>query len=610
MIVSSGLGNLSGVKKQWLHSLDIGRLQPMVDGCCWLIAAFIAVWLRQDFTLSDIEWSGVVVSFAALSLTYLLSYAALSRSRYRLEFGYLDELVRSQALAFFSSSSFFVLNLLSPVSFIPRSAPAITFFLVSTLMSAVRGTYRALSKEQAIPRDGSPTVIVGAGSAGLRVLRLLLSNPRGHLLPVGLVDDDPRFRDAQFEGVPVLGTVSDLHHVLETLEVKKVVIAAPSAGPDLQMRVMEQARMIRAEVFSLPKAEELFGVIGLGDLRRISPEDLLSRENVRVPMNEVESWLSGKRVLVTGAGGSIGSEISRQLFAMVPDSLTLLDRDESALHATQLSLDGRGLLDSDTLVLADIRDSERVKQIFRERRPDVVFHAAALKHLTLLERNPAEAWKTNVMGTLHVLEAALATGVQTVVNISTDKAADPVSVLGMSKLVGERLSATYAIQGSSTYVSVRFGNVLGSRGSVMSAFAEQVKNAKQISVTDPDVTRFFMTVKEAVRLTLYAGVVGESGETLVLDMGEPVKILDVAKRFAETTVPSVPITFTGLRPGEKLHEVLLSTKEVVTRRSIGKIMHTRVDPLEPSLLNDGQVLSEGDFRSRLAEYSGNPSVIG
>lgn len=590
--------------------LGINFVLLLGDGMCWTLAVSVAIWLRADFSLAKFDWPNALLASLILVVSYSFLYVAFDEFRFRLEFGTLDELVRSQAVGMGGSALLFAYNLLRSEPLIPRSVPITTFFLASTFLVFIRGLARSLMKIRLVPRTGARTVIVGAGAAGLRVLRLLLSNPESHLLPVALVDDDERFKGARFEGVPVMGQVSDLRYVLEIMRARNIVIAVPSGGSDLTGRVVEQAKEARVEISTLPKAEELFGVIRVNDLRRIVPEDLLGRQDVQVPMEEVESWLSGKRVLVTGAGGSIGSEISRQLFSMIPDLLILLDRDESALHATQLSLDGRGLLDSDMLVLADIRDKDRMLQVFGEHRPDVVFHAAALKHLTLLERNPAEAWKTNVMGTLHVLEAALATGVQTVVNISTDKAADPVSVLGMSKLVGERLSATYAIQGSSTYVSVRFGNVLGSRGSVMSAFAEQVKNAKQISVTDPDVTRFFMTVEEAVRLTLYAGVVGESGETLVLDMGEPVKILDVAKRFAETTVPSVPITFTGLRPGEKLHEVLLSTKEVVTRRSIGKIMHTRVDPLEPSLLNDGQVLSEGDFRSRLAEYSGNPSVIG
>jgi FlaA1/EpsC-like NDP-sugar epimerase len=599
----------SGSEMARLRGVGRSIMPLVIDGCCLAIAVVVSVWLRQDFEFGDVVWTGVLLSWVTLYGAYASLYVFSGLVRFRLEFGSLDELVRGQMLVLGSTALLFVVNLLLSSPWVPRSSPVIMFFLASTLMTTVRGFHRIVEKGRSVPRNGSRTVIVGAGSAGLRLLKLLISNPASNLLPVGLVDDDLRLAGVRFEGVPVVGTVGELRTTLESMGAKKIIIAAPSSGSNLTVRVMEQARMVGAEVFTLPKAEELFGVVGINDLRRINPDDLLNREDVRVPMEHIRSWLSGKRVLVTGAGGSIGSEICRQLFSIIPDSLILLDRDESALHATQLSLDGRGLLDSDMLVLADIRDKERMHQVFGEYRPNVVFHAAALKHLTLLERNPAEAWKTNVMGTKHVLEAAMATGVQTIVNISTDKAADPVSVLGMSKLVGERLAAAFGAQSSATYVSVRFGNVLGSRGSVMSAFAEQAKSAKQLLVTDPEVTRFFMTVEEAVRLTLYAGVVGESGETLVLDMGEPVKILDVAKRFAETTVPLVPIAFTGLRPGEKLHEVLLSSKEIVTRRSVDKIMHTRVDPLAPTLLIDGQVLTEGDLRSRLAEYSGTHSVI-
>ena len=264
-------------------------------------------------------------------------------------------------------------------------------------------------------------------------------------------------------------------------------------------------------------------------------------------------------MLVTGAGGSIGSELCRQIARFNPARLVLLDRDESALHGIQLDLDGEGLLQNDNIVLADIRDLDTLRARFAEHQPDVVFHAAALKHLPLLERYPLEAWQSNVLGTLNVLTAAEEVGVETFVNISTDKAADPTSVLGYSKRVAERLTAGFAARGTGRYISVRFGNVLGSRGSVVPAFTAQIRRGGPVTITHPEVERYFMLIPEACQLVMQAAAMGSSGEVLVLDMGEQVKIVELARTLiAMAERPDVDITFTGLRPGEKLSEDLFS----------------------------------------------------
>jgi FlaA1/EpsC-like NDP-sugar epimerase len=282
---------------------------------------------------------------------------------------------------------------------------------------------------------------------------------------------------------------------------------------------------------------------------------------------------------VTGAGGSIGSELCRQICKFEPAALVMLDRDESALHAVQLSITGRALLDDPNLVLADIRDADEIKRVFAEHRPDVVFHAAALKHLTLLERHPEEAVKTNIWGTMHVLEAAAAAGVERFVNISTDKAADAISVLGLTKRIGERLTAGFARDADGVFLSVRFGNVLGSRGSVLGAFRSQIASGGPVTVTDPNVSRFFMTIEEAVQLVIQAGAIGRDGEALVLDMGQPVRIDEVAKRMIAEAGRDVEIVYTGLRPGEKLHEQLLGTGEIDRRPCHPLISHVDVPPL-------------------------------
>jgi FlaA1/EpsC-like NDP-sugar epimerase/dTDP-4-amino-4,6-dideoxygalactose transaminase len=309
-----------------------------------------------------------------------------------------------------------------------------------------------------------------------------------------------------------------------------------------------------------------------------SESDLLGRSEVDTDVGAVARHLADQRVLVTGAGGSIGSELCRQLWRLGVRQLVMLDRDESGLHAVQLSVQGSALLDSHDVVVCDIRDAEAVAEVFAHHRPDVVFHAAALKHLPLLEMYPGEAVKTNVLGTRNVLAAAAAVGVRRFVNISTDKAADPVSVLGYTKRIGERITARFARDRDGTYLSVRFGNVLGSRGSVLTSFKAQAESGGPLTVTHPDVTRYFMTVEEAVQLVLQAGIIGAPGEVLVLDMGTPVRIADVARRLAVGPSP-VEVVYTGLRPGEKLHEVLFGEGEQDHRPLHPLISHTPAPPL-------------------------------
>jgi FlaA1/EpsC-like NDP-sugar epimerase len=298
---------------------------------------------------------------------------------------------------------------------------------------------------------------------------------------------------------------------------------------------------------------------------------------------------------VTGAGGSIGSELCRQIHKYEPAELIMLDRDESALHAVELSITGRAMLDDPGVVLVDIRDAEALDKVFDERRPQVVFHAAALKHLPMLEQYPAEAVKTNILGTQHVLAASVRVGVERFVNVSTDKAANPTSVLGYTKRVAEGLTAAVASHATGTYQSVRFGNVLGSRGSVLTAFAAQVASGGPVTVTDPDVERFFMTVQEAVQLVIQAGAIGRPGEVLVLDMGEPIKIADVARQVIGMSGKDVEIQFTGLRTGEKLSEELFGDGEVGVRAAHPMISHVSAPPVTVAELP----LSEWNRANRL-----------
>jgi FlaA1/EpsC-like NDP-sugar epimerase len=428
-------------------------------------------------------------------------------------------------------------------------------------------------------------IVFGAGDAGIALITRLLAEPGTAYRPVALLDDDPDKRRLRVHGIPVRGDRTRMAEVAAATGATVLVIAIAKASGtvirDLTARA-EQCGLIPKVV---PTTTELIsGGARIEGVRDPRISDLLGRRPVRTDVAAIAGRFAGKRILVTGAGGSIGSELCRQLHQFGPAELIMLDRDESALHEVQLTLHGRALLDSDETLLADIRDRRRVREVFEQFRPQIVFHAAALKHLPLLERYPAEAVQSNVLGTQTVLEAAAACGVESFVNISTDKAADPVSVLGYSKRIAERLTAHMAGQADGTYLSVRFGNVLGSRGSVLGSLSAQVRAGGPLTVTHPEVTRYFMTVDEAVQLVLQATVIGGSGQVLILDMGEPVRIADIARRLSAQSAHPVDIVFTGLRPGEKLAEDLLGNDEVDYRPSHPLVRHAQVKPLDPGEL--------------------------
>lgn len=460
---------------------------------------------------------------------------------------------------------------------VPSSAFLLSMPLALTLMLGARMVWRlALDSVRRPQLDESHArvVVLGAGRGGEQIIRAMLHDPDSGYVPVALLDDDPAMTNRLIEGVRVLGTRHDLVEVTTSTRATELLIAIPTAGSELVREMDAAATMAGLTIRVLPTTSELLGMLSLDDIRELTPADLLGRDEVSVDIESILAYIQDKRVLVTGAGGSIGSELCRQLAKLSPSELFLLDRDETALHSVQLSMEGKALLDTPNLIVADIRDTERIEQVFAFYKPDVVFHTAALKHLTLLENNPDEGMKTNVWGTKNLLNAALRHDVAHFVNVSTDKAADPTSVLGATKLMAERLTAQAAAEASGTFVSVRFGNVLGSRGSVLPTFVEQIKIGGPITITHPDVTRYFMTIPEAVRLILQAGAIGEAGEIMILDMGEPVKIKDLADRLIQQSGKEIAIDFTGLRPGEKLHEILISQFEVGVTRAHKKINHT------------------------------------
>jgi FlaA1/EpsC-like NDP-sugar epimerase len=471
----------------------------------------------------------------------------------------------------------------------PRSVIVIGGLAGVFLMAANRYVWRLIRQQLRRPTEETATKILvyGAGEGGIQIVNTLLRNPASPYLPVGFIDDNSDVHRLSISGVPVIGGRSSLSEAQAKTGAKTLLIAIPSADSALISEISSSAQSLGMNVKIVPPVQNLFErPLDTGDIRDLTDEDLLGRRKVHTDLQQISEYLVNRRVLVTGAGGSIGSELCRQLVRFNPAELIMLDRDESALHEVQLSIHGRALLDTPQTVLADLRDAVSINHIFETRRPEVVFHAAALKHLPLLERYPGEAYKTNVLGTATLLKAAQNNDVKVFVNISTDKAANPISVLGYSKRIAERITAYFGSQSSSAkFISVRFGNVLGSRGSVLMSFRDQIEKGGPVTVTHKGVTRYFMTISESVQLVIQAGAIGSSGEVLVLDMGSPVSIYDVAARLVRNSQKNVEIEIVGLRAGEKVHEELFGDGEVDTRPKHPLISHVPVSPINTEILS-------------------------
>lgn len=539
---------------------------PLVIGYdiyAWLVAYGVFAWLRFDTDPTKVMWPEVIALAVGNALLYLGLSRVVRLHQGRASTASLEEMVLLGAVACWSGAFVFGVNFVE--HWIPRSIPLGATLGALVIAAWGRASWRRLKERDDMvgrPEDSTRVLVIGAGEAGRELISSMLRDPQGQWQPVGFLDDDPAKKHRRIRGIPVLGSTARLAEHAQAADVTTVVIAIPSASSETVNRIRLAAVAAGVAVKVLPSSTQLLtDTVGIRDLRDINLTDVLGRNQLDTDIDAIADYLTGRKVLVTGAGGSIGSELCRQIHRFAPAELMMLDRDESALHSVQLSIHGRALLDSDDVILCDIRDEAAVTAIFAERRPDVVFHAAALKHLPMLEQYPAEAVKTNVIGTRNILDACDLVGVDKFVNISTDKAANPCSVLGYSKRVAERITAARAGGATGTYLSVRFGNVLGSRGSVLASFAKQIASGGPLTVTHPDVTRYFMTIEEACQLVIQAAAIGGPGEALVLDMGEPIRIQDVARQLMEQSGTPVRIEYTGLREGEKLHEELFGDRE-------------------------------------------------
>ncbi|MDJ0357210.1 nucleoside-diphosphate sugar epimerase/dehydratase [Paenarthrobacter sp. PH39-S1] len=567
----------------WLWS------QFALDSLAWVVAIALALLLRYELDVTLIHVGGTVMLMIVAIVTQLVAGWTLALYRGRYAFGSFHEARILVVVTLIVAAVMFIfLYLLVSEIHIARSVGAIAFPFACLFMAAIRYLKRLYVEGKSKPGEGTQkTLVYGAGFLGNSLINRMLQDQESPYFPVGLIDDDAGKKHLRLSSVSVLGRGEDLPDVIRRTKATVLVLAFAHVEAAKVREISDAVAGLHIRVLVLPPLKDMLAGdnAGLSDFREIDVADLIGRRPVDIKLDQIAGYVAGKRVLVTGAGGSIGSELCRQLSGFSPAELIMLDHDETGLQHTQISISGHGLLNGKDTVLADIRDPEALNRIFRERRPEVVFHAAALKHAPLLQQYPEEGWKTNTLGSLNVLRAAQSVSVQTYVNVSTDKAASPTTALGHSKRAAEKLTAWMAQQTGRRYVSVRFGNVIGSRGSMLPLFTEQIKAGGPVTVTHPDVTRFFMTIPEACQLVIQAGAIGHGGDVLILDMGEPVKILDVAQRMIAMSGKDIEIVYTGLRPSEKMHEQLVGMGEDDAKPLHPKISHTTAVPLAPEVLS-------------------------
>jgi FlaA1/EpsC-like NDP-sugar epimerase len=431
-------------------------------------------------------------------------------------------------------------------------------------------------------REGRSTLIVGAGSAGQLVARELLESTRTGMAPFGFLDDDASLHGKRILGLPVLGHTSDMVDIAKAASLDLVVIATPSAPGSFIRKIVHLAREAGVEARTVPGLDDLLsGRVSIAALRQVQIGDLLRREPVEVDLQGLKTMAAGRTILITGAGGSIGSELCRQIATLDPGHIILLGHGENSIFEIHAELRERFPDIRTVPIIADVKDAERIHRVFHDWRPFAVFHAAAHKHVPLMEDNVIEAVLNNVVGTRNVVNSALDAGVQHFVLVSTDKAVRPANIMGATKRVAEMIVCHAAHTHQVHFMAVRFGNVLGSRGSVVPTFMRQIRNGGPITLTHPDMRRFFMTIPEATRLVLQAGAIGTGGEVFCLDMGEPVRIYDLALDLIRlsglTEGEDIEIVFNGVRPGEKLYEELFFSGDEVLATSHPKIMKARYD---------------------------------
>ncbi len=569
-------------RKKWFIQLRtwLGiRIFTLLSDLAILIGAWIgAFWLRYNLFIPSDVYDHMLQS---LTVTVLLEFAVLLLFRiYRItaRFVSLQDLLRivqmTCAGTFLSIAVLFAWNRLEGV---PRSVPVLNILLATAGLGGIRVAYR-IFKEGIIPaKTGIKTLIVGAGNGGEQLLRALITGD-GEYHPVGFLDDSRSNAGKAIAGVKVLGRIRELPEIVKRHNIELAVLAIPSANKKLVHRFVELCTEAGISYKTLPSTTDLLsGKVNAGSVRDVTIEDLLGRDPVKLDWDLIRLEFSGKRVLVTGAGGSIGSELCRQLIKLSPERLILIENNEFALYSIEQEIKQEGTDNLLQTVLCDVRDRQAIDRIFRKTSPEIVFHAAAYKHVPMVEMNPHAGVKTNVFGTCNLAQAAIENKVKKFVMISTDKAVNPTNIMGGTKRIAELYCQNLNHRTPDTaFVTTRFGNVLGSSGSVVPLFKRQIAAGGPVTVTHPEIKRFFMTIPEACQLVLQAASMSIGGEIFVLDMGEPVKIDHLARQLIRLSgyEPDVDIKikYIGLRPGEKLYEELFHQSEILQKTSHRKIL--------------------------------------
>jgi FlaA1/EpsC-like NDP-sugar epimerase len=593
---------------RWFNRRRVFHL--VVDACLIALAWYLAFALRFDFEIParyvDLLGKTILIVVGLKIAVFVLSGFYNHWWRY-VSVRDIWSIVRGVVVA--SILVFVVIYLVEPVENVrlPRSVFVSDLLLLLALVTGVRLLARTLmerpGRTQFVAR-GKEVLVVGAGDAGQLILREMQKNPTLAYTPIGLIDDDARKHNLRVHGVRVLGTTSDLAAIIADNRPDEVIIAIPSAAGETRQEIVNVCRDAGVAVKTLPAVHELIsGDLNLSrQLREVQVEDVLGREAVELDLASIASYLTGETVLVTGAGGSIGSELCRQISAVGADRIILVDHGENALVDIERELAHERNYTSTVPVLADAKDRAKMRRLFERFRPGVVFHAAAYKHVPLMEENPLESVRNNVFSTAVMADVASELGAKRFVLVSTDKAVNPKNVLGQTKAVCEWIveAAAARERNGTHFISVRFGNVLGSSGSVIPLFRRQIARGGPVTVTHPEMTRYFMTIPEAVQLIIQAGAIGESGDVYVLDMGTPVRILDLAHNMIRLSGKEpdrdITIEFIGVRPGEKLHEELWADGEDAAPTAHAKILRCATQPVDPLWLEE-----ELDELERLVE---------
>ena len=557
----------------------------LIDAIILAVMPIMAVLLRFEGEIPAAEFDIIRTGLpwmVLLSLAVFYFYGMYHRIWH---YARMRDLIAIVGAVTLSQAAIFILTVLLSIA-IPRSVMIITWLLDLGAIGASRLMFKINLDLVTESKGGRENLlIVGAGDAGAMLARELEQNDAATISIVGFVDDDEKKQKGRLAGFPILGTTRDLPAVVRKHKIDTIVIAIPSADGDAVRRIDRQCRKTGANVRIMPGIYEMIsGEAGMGELREIRLEDLLRRDPIQLDFDQITGYIAGKTVLITGAGGSIGSELSRQISRVGAKEIILLGRGENSIYEIHQELKRKFPEQTYHTVIANITDKDRMARIFKRFHPQVVFHAAAHKHVPLMEIQPDEAVRNNVFGTKNVAELADENQAEIFVLISTDKAVNPTSVMGATKRTAELVLQEINQHSKTKFVTVRFGNVLGSRGSVVPLFEKQIAAGGPVTVTHKEMTRFFMTIPEAVQLVLQAGSQAEGGEVFLFDMGKPVKINDMAEDLIRlhglTPGRDIKIVYTGLRPGEKLYEELLTSEEGTTSTKHKKIFKARIQPLD------------------------------